>query len=910
MDFIYSQLPEIVYNPADLTGISTNGTVDLKINNEERIIDANVLKVPGTLTIIDRNSKNTDGSWGKTYSYNGASSILVELPKVGDLKVESVQVTSENIAAIKEFVDCKIGDVGLKITSPSAPDQPTYIIIPTATSSSTSDIQKITSINTIYTSVYDLPQNASLGDVYPVIENGEIVLYEKINSSYIGKTSIHSGGVYIIVDTGLLAVANRDLLSFTILNGALNTLDAKKQDTLQFVDDNYDKDTNRATTESTVRDIVSNSVNEVKDSLEEAKTNLGSAISAVENKFDPKISNVESDLALQTNNLNNLISRMDSAQTSITTNQTNILNLSKDIDSNEAKINSLDSKVDKVDDRIDDLESDFNDLEGATIIKSIDYLGVNSEFPDKLDYLLTFKSGLSAKFQIDKAPQGEKGEQGIQGEQGPVGPGITGVSLLSSSNGESLYQILFDDPKVKTTTFIVKNGAKGADGKSITINGVLAGNPVQEQVGYTSTPLTFYFNDTTFSVNVLAKNGDQGVKGNQGEKGDRGDQGIQGPQGIQGIQGPKGDVGQPIQINYVVNVREELESIEPTPENGKFALVTNASDLAWGAELYVFSENENSFIQVANFKDFNFPNDLKVDENGKLRLISGTTPIGDGVDFPTISQNDVASFIDVSQNEDMVTLQLKNSNGNAIGTSTAFSVGTSEWGAIQNIPDYLSEGNIGIIGQNRQNIENLQSQINKLSNYHPIEINSFKLVNSSGNEIYYAKEDTIISGAALKWELNKVPSEIQLNGEVLSNSNLLNSSNGVYNLPDISSDAKWVLAVKDDKGVTTSKEINLDFRYPFYYGALNLDEVEESISTHLTETLQKPKSFIINLIGEEAYIYYLSKEDASFKVDGFKGGFKYMGNHPIKTSAVKTEEYYVYRSINKLKDVVLDVEII
>ena len=55
MDFIYSQLPEIVYDPAALTGISSNGTIDLKIDNDKRIIDAGV---KGSLTIIDPNSKN------------------------------------------------------------------------------------------------------------------------------------------------------------------------------------------------------------------------------------------------------------------------------------------------------------------------------------------------------------------------------------------------------------------------------------------------------------------------------------------------------------------------------------------------------------------------------------------------------------------------------------------------------------------------------------------------------------------------------------------------------------------------------------------------------------------------------------------------------------------------------------
>ena len=44
MNYLYSQLPEVVYNPADLTGESSNGTIQLNIDNKERKIIADVLK--------------------------------------------------------------------------------------------------------------------------------------------------------------------------------------------------------------------------------------------------------------------------------------------------------------------------------------------------------------------------------------------------------------------------------------------------------------------------------------------------------------------------------------------------------------------------------------------------------------------------------------------------------------------------------------------------------------------------------------------------------------------------------------------------------------------------------------------------------------------------------------------------
>ena len=77
MDYLYSQLPEVVYNPEDLTGESPNGTIQLNIDNDERKITADVLKTPGVLRIKDLNVLSDNNE----YIFDGSNDIYVEIAK-------------------------------------------------------------------------------------------------------------------------------------------------------------------------------------------------------------------------------------------------------------------------------------------------------------------------------------------------------------------------------------------------------------------------------------------------------------------------------------------------------------------------------------------------------------------------------------------------------------------------------------------------------------------------------------------------------------------------------------------------------------------------------------------------------------------------------------------------------------
>ena len=211
MDFLYSELPEIVYDPADLTGSSFNGTVQLTIDNDKRAIDIGVLKTPGKLTILDPNQNK--------YSFDGSVDTVIDISNFFGIEIEYKVATEEDIAQNIPTASSKVGDGYFKIT---ASGTVAYAPIPMPVAAS-SDIQKITSISKIYNSVTELPANAIIGSIYPVSYPTGIVLYEKTTSGvYNPKANVSSGTVYVVLDTGLLALATSSF-DFQELNSALNS---------------------------------------------------------------------------------------------------------------------------------------------------------------------------------------------------------------------------------------------------------------------------------------------------------------------------------------------------------------------------------------------------------------------------------------------------------------------------------------------------------------------------------------------------------------------------------------------------------------------------------------------------------------------------------------------------------------
>ena len=83
MDFIYSQLPEIVedmiYQP-----LEGDGTVKINIDNTKKTIEANVLKTPGTLNV-----NNVDSN----IIFNGDEDKTLNIPKY---RIKKINQGNEN----------------------------------------------------------------------------------------------------------------------------------------------------------------------------------------------------------------------------------------------------------------------------------------------------------------------------------------------------------------------------------------------------------------------------------------------------------------------------------------------------------------------------------------------------------------------------------------------------------------------------------------------------------------------------------------------------------------------------------------------------------------------------------------------------------------------------------------------
>lgn len=152
-----------------------------------------------------------------------------------------------------------------------------------------------------------------------------------------------------------------------------------------------------------------------------------------------------------------------------------------------------------------------------------------------------------------KGPKGDKGDQGIQGERGEKGErgyGIASVVQTTTSDkdgGSNIVTVTQTDGA--TSTFTVKNGAKGSTG-------------------------------------------DKGEKGDKGDTGEKGDQGIQGPKG------DKGEKGDAFSITKVYTSVAEMNAdySGTSVKEGQFVLIDtgnvededNAKLFVKGASAYTY----------------------------------------------------------------------------------------------------------------------------------------------------------------------------------------------------------------------------------------------------------------------------------------------------------------------------------
>lgn len=197
------------------------------------------------------------------------------------------------------------------------------------------------------------------------------------------------------------------------------------------------------------------------------------------------------------------------------------------------------------------------------------------------------------------------------------------------------------------------------------------------------------------------------------------------------------------------------------------------------------------------------------------------------------------------------------------------------------------------------NIDNkiiaLESQVADIL-YSPISITSFTH-NAGTKEMGSTVTDIILS-----WTVNKTPDTLTLDGETVDVTTTNKTINGLSITWD--NNKTWTLEATDDREATDTKTTAITFCNNIYYGVGIVESgFNSAFVTGLSKKLQTAKAYDFTASPTNQYIYYAVPERlgaVTFKVGGFEGGFEAPEIVSVTNSSNYAENYYVYRSTNKI----------
>lgn len=189
-------------------------------------------------------------------------------------------------------------------------------------------------------------------------------------------------------------------------------------------------------------------------------------------------------------------------------------------------------------------------------------------------------------------------------------------------------------------------------------------------------------------------------------------------------------------------------------------------------------------------------------------------------------------------------------------------------------------------------ISSMEQQLSDLL-YKPIQINGFS---SNMTTVEMGKT---VNSVTLNWVLNKTPTTLTLNGEVLDPELRTKKLDNL----NIVSEMSFTLTAKDERGATANSTTAINFMNGVYYGAkVQPETVDSAFILSLTKNLTSTKSRTITVNdGEGQYIWYAVPSrfgTCTFKVGGFEGGFACVAVIEFTNAFGYTESYDVYRSSN------------
>lgn len=199
------------------------------------------------------------------------------------------------------------------------------------------------------------------------------------------------------------------------------------------------------------------------------------------------------------------------------------------------------------------------------------------------------------------------------------------------------------------------------------------------------------------------------------------------------------------------------------------------------------------------------------------------------------------------------------------------------------------------LDQGTKTLPDALNELNRDLQYIPIEILAFS------NNIGVAEKGSTLNELTLKWQLNKEPETILMNGQVRADLKTLRSL--TLKGMALTADKTFMLQVTDEKGKTAQKNTSVVFQNGVYYGASEIpEEVNNTFILSLSRSLQGSRTKTFSTTStEDQYIWYAFPSRYGtpvFNVGGFDGGFTKAASISFTNASGYTEEYAVYRSDN------------
>ena len=203
------------------------------------------------------------------------------------------------------------------------------------------------------------------------------------------------------------------------------------------------------------------------------------------------------------------------------------------------------------------------------------------------------------------------------------------------------------------------------------------------------------------------------------------------------------------------------------------------------------------------------------------------------------------------------------------------------------------------LDQGTKTLPDALNELNRDLQYIPIEILAFS------NNIGVAEKGSTLNELTLKWQLNKEPETILMNGQVRADLKTLRSL--TLKGMALTADKTFMLQVTDEKGKTAQKNTSVVFQNGVYYGASEIpEEVNNTFILSLSRSLQGSRTKTFSTTStEDQYIWYAFPSRYGtpvFNVGGFDGGFTKAASISFTNASGYTEEYAVYRSDNSNLD--------